>query len=132
MLKYEYIVVWVFIKDLCTKNSGKLLISVVLWVCNKTEKYKKMTKEGSFRKRFLTFFCWMKTLFWSKLAFVMPLNDIQIITQHLRSWSTFTLDAFLTAIDLIYKNLFNHQPFDGLTIIIHTIKLFAKNEYKFG
>ena len=47
--------------------------------------------------------------------------------QHLRNWSTFTLDAFLTVINLIYRNLFNHQPYDGLSIIINTIKLFAKN-----
>ena len=44
----------------------------------------------------------------------------------------FTLDACLAAINLTYKNLFNHQPFDGLSIIINTIKLFAKKEYKFG
>ena len=45
----------------------------------------------------------------------------------------FTLDAFLTVIDLIYKNLFNHQPFDGLSIIINTI-IFCqkKKEYKCG
>ena len=43
------------------------------------------------------------------------------------------LDTFLTVINLIYKNLFYHQPFDGLSIIINTIKLFAiKKEYKFG
>ena len=52
--------------------------------------------------------------------------------QHSRSWSTFTLDAFLTVIKLIYKNLFNHQPFDSLSIIINTIKSFAKKEDKFG
>ena len=52
--------------------------------------------------------------------------------QHSRSWITFTLDAFLTVNNLIYKNLFYHQPFDGLSIIINTIKLFAKKEYKFG
>ena len=34
--------------------------------------------------------------------------------------------------NLIYKSLFDHQPFDGLSIIINTIKLFAKKEYKFG
>ena len=45
----------------------------------------------------------------------------------------FTLDVFLIVINLIYKNLFYHQPFDGLSIIINTIKLFAiKKEYKFG
>ena len=38
----------------------------------------------------------------------------------------FALDAFLTVINLIYKNLFNLQPFVGLSIIINTIKLFAK------
>ena len=57
----------------------------------------------------------------------MPLNGIiWIIMQHSRNWSTFTLDAFLTVINLIYKNLFNHELFDGLSIIINTIKLFAK------
>ena len=40
--------------------------------------------------------------------------------------------ALLTVINLIYKNLFNCQPFDGLSIIIITIKLFAKKEYRFG
>ena len=44
----------------------------------------------------------------------------------------FTRDEFLTVINLIYKKLFNHQPFDGLSITINTIKLFAKKEYKFG
>ena len=38
----------------------------------------------------------------------------------------FTLNPFLTVINFIYKNLFNLQPFDGLSIIISTIKLFAK------
>ena len=52
--------------------------------------------------------------------------------QHSRSSSMFTLDTFLTLITLIYKNLFYHQPFDGLSIIINTIKLVAKKEYKFG
>ena len=42
------------------------------------------------------------------------------------------LDAFLSVINLIYKNLFYHQPFDDLSIIISTIKSFAKKEYKFG
>ena len=57
----------------------------------------------------------------------MPLHgSIWIIMQHSRSCSTFTLDAFLTAINLIYKNLFNHEPFDGLSTVINTIKLFAK------
>ena len=37
----------------------------------------------------------------------------------------FTPDAFLTVINLISKNLFNHPFFDGLTII-NTMKLFAK------
>ena len=37
----------------------------------------------------------------------------------------FIVDAFLTLINLIYKNLSNHQPFDGLSII-KTITLFAK------
>ena len=44
----------------------------------------------------------------------------------------FTLDVFLTVINLIYKNLFYHQPFEGLAIIINTTKLFAKKEHKFG
>ena len=44
----------------------------------------------------------------------------------------FTLDAFLTVINLIYKNIFNHKPFDGLSIIINTINFFAKKEYKSG
>ena len=44
----------------------------------------------------------------------------------------FTLDAFLTVINLVHKHLFNHQPFDGLSIIINTIKLLAKKEQKFG
>ena len=43
----------------------------------------------------------------------------------------FTHDASLTIINMIYKNLTYHQPFDGLSIIIKTIKLFAKKEYKF-
>ena len=42
----------------------------------------------------------------------------------------FTLDAFLTVINLIYKNIFNHQPFDGLSIIINTIKLLSKKMNK--
>ena len=57
----------------------------------------------------------------------MPLNGIiWIIMQHLRSLSTFALDAFLTVINLIYKNLLNHQPLDGLSVIINNIKLFTK------
>ena len=36
----------------------------------------------------------------------------------------FTLDTFLTVINLIYKNLFYLD--DSLSIIINTIKLFAK------
>ena len=50
---------------------------------------------------------------------------IWIIMQH-SSWSTFTLDVFLTEINLIYPNLSNHQPFDGLSITIITVKLFAE------
>ena len=46
--------------------------------------------------------------------------------QHSRSGSTFTLDAFLTENNLICKNLFNHQNFDGLSIIINTIKVLGK------
>ena len=45
----------------------------------------------------------------------------------------FTLNVFLIVINLIYENLFYHQPFDGISIIINTFKLFAiKKEYKFG
>ena len=54
--------------------------------------------------------------------------------QHLRSWITFTLDEFLTVINLIYKNIFFYQPFDGFSVI-NTIKLFAKkkgSKYNFG
>ena len=54
------------------------------------------------------------------------------IMQNSRSWSAFTLDAFLTVINLIYKNLFFHQPFDGLSIIINAIKLFAKRNIRLG
>ena len=57
----------------------------------------------------------------------MLLNGIVwTIMQHSGSWSMFTLDAFLTVINLIYKNLFYHQPFDGLSTIINTVKLFTK------
>ena len=38
----------------------------------------------------------------------------------------FTLDTFLTVINLIYKNLFYLD--DSLLIIINTIKLFAKKK----
>ena len=56
----------------------------------------------------------------------MSLNGIiWIIMQQSRSWNMFTPDAFLTVINLISKNLFNHPFFDGLTII-NTMKLFAK------
>ena len=54
--------------------------------------------------------------------------------QHLRSWITFTLDEFLTVINLIYKNIFFYQPFDGFSVI-NTIKLFEKkkrSKYNFG
>ena len=54
--------------------------------------------------------------------------------QHLRSWITFTLDEFLTVINLIYKNIFFYLPFDGFSVI-NTIKLFAKkkrSKYNFG
>ena len=57
----------------------------------------------------------------------MLLNGIVwIIMQHSKNWSTFTLDAFWIVFSLIYKNLFYHQPFDGLSIIINTIRLFPK------
>ena len=60
----------------------------------------------------------------------MPLNGIiWIIMQHTKSSSTFSVDAFLTVINLLCKNIFNYQPSDGLSIIINTIKLFAR---KFG
>ena len=49
--------------------------------------------------------------------------------QHLRCWITFTLDAFLTVINLIYQNIFFYQPFDGFSVI-NTIKLFAKKRKK--
>ena len=43
----------------------------------------------------------------------------------------FTLDELLTVINFIYKNIY-HQFFDCLSIIINTIKLFAKKrENKF-
>ena len=59
----------------------------------------------------------------------MLLNGIiWIIMQHSRNWSMFTLGVFLTVINLIYENLFNHQPFDGLSVIINTFKLFAKKK----
>ena len=45
--------------------------------------------------------------------------------------STFTLGAFVTVINLIYKSLFGHQPFIGLSTILNSFKLFAKKEYKF-
>ena len=53
---------------------------------------------------------------------------ISIIMQHSRNCSTFNLNAFLTVTNLIYKNLFNLQTSDGLSIIINAIKLFAKKE----
>ena len=57
----------------------------------------------------------------------MPLNGIiWIIMQQSRSLNMFVLDLRLTVINLVYKNLFNHQAFDILSIVISTIKLFAK------
>ena len=42
----------------------------------------------------------------------MPLNGIiWIRMQHSRSWNMIVLDTLLTVINLIYKNLFYHQPF---------------------
>ena len=38
----------------------------------------------------------------------------------------FTLDAFLTVINLIDNNIFYDLPFNGLSIVINTIKLFSK------
>ena len=62
----------------------------------------------------------------------MPLNGIiWIIMQQPKRLSTFTLGAFVTVINLIYKSLFDHQPFIGLSTILNSIKLFAKKEYKF-
>ena len=63
----------------------------------------------------------------------MLLHDIiWILMQHSRSWSMLTLDVFLTVINLIYKNLFYHQPFDG-SLIINKLKLFVhKKKYMFG
>ena len=57
---------------------------------------------------------------------------IWIIMEHSRSWSTFTLDAFLTIINMIYKYLFYHQTFDDLSIIINIIKLLAKKGGNIG
>ena len=55
---------------------------------------------------------------------MMLLNGIVwIIMQHLRSRTTPTLVMFLTVINLIYKNLFYHQPFEPF---INAINLFAK------
>ena len=60
----------------------------------------------------------------------MLLHDIVWIKmQHLRCWITFTLDAFVTVINLICKNIFFYQPFDGFSVI-NTIKLFAKKKKK--
>ena len=87
-----------------------------------------MTKKRSLRKRFLLLID-KKHPLKSKLTFIMQLNGIiSTIMQHSRSWSAFTLDAFLAVANLIYKNLFNHQPFDDLSIIINTIKVFAKKK----
>ena len=44
----------------------------------------------------------------------------------------FTVDAFLTVINLIYKNLSNHQTLDRLSTTINTIKSILKMECKFG
>ena len=56
--------------------------------------------------------------------------DNYAIKHHLDNNATkkFTLGTFLTVINLIYKNLFYHQPFDGLSIIINTTKLFTKQK----
>ena len=57
----------------------------------------------------------------------MTLNGIIWVTmKHSRNRTTFTLDEVLTVINLIYKNLFNHQPYHALSIIVKTIKLLAK------
>ena len=45
--------------------------------------------------------------------------------EHLRSRTTSTLVMFLTVINLIYKKLFYHQPFEPF---INAIKLFAKKK----
>ena len=66
----------------------------------------------------------IKCFLWPMM--IVALNGIiWIIMQHSRSWSTFTLDAFLTVSNLICKSAFNNQPFDGLSII-NTLKLLAK------
>ena len=55
---------------------------------------------------------------------MMLLNGIVwIIMEHLRSRTTSTLVMFLTVINLIYKKLFYHQPFEPF---INAIRLFAK------
>ena len=57
---------------------------------------------------------------------MMLLNGIVwIIMEHLRSRTTSTLVMFLTVINLIYKKLFYHQPFEPF---INAIKLFAKKK----
>ena len=57
----------------------------------------------------------------------MLLNGIMwIIMQQSGSYSMFTLDPPLTVFNLIYKSLFYHERFGVLSIIINTIKLFAK------
>ena len=48
--------------------------------------------------------------------------------QHLRSRTTPTLVMFLTVINLIYKNLFYHQPFEPF---INAINLFAKKKQEY-
>ena len=59
----------------------------------------------------------------------MLLNGIVwIIIQHSKNWSTFTLDAFLIVFSLIYKNLFYHQPFDVLSILLD----YFQKKHKFG
>ena len=94
-----------------------------------------MTKKRSFRKRFNIF-----PIEWqlqNTLLIVINIHNV-IKWYHLdnnitfKKLSTFTLDVFLIGINLIYKSLFNHQPFDSSSII-NTLKLFAKKKkYKFG
>ena len=101
-------------------------------------KIPKITKKRSFRKRFSSSFYWIITQ--NTLLIIINIHnsikwhrlDTNATFQKLKY--AFTLDAFLTVIKFIHKNLFYHQPFDGLSIIINTIKLFAKKkkEYKFG
>ena len=97
-------------------------------------KIPKITKKRSFRKRFSSFFYWIIT----QNTLLITINIHNSIKWHRLNTNAnfqklkyaFTLDEFLTVIKFIHKNLFYHQPFDGLSIIINTIKLFAKKKKK--